>query len=246
MIEVLSDLPGHVVGVQASGQVTAEDYRKVLVPAIEQKLAQHERVRLLYVLSDQFDGYTGGAAWEDAKVGMRHLTAFQRIAVVTDVESVGTMVRAFGFALPGEVRVYPGSKLAEAREWISEPPSPGRLSFELDRERGVLLVQPRGSLEAADFDRLGAEVDPYLAEKGTLRGLAVVSEHFPGWEDLFAVMSHLRFVRDHHRKVRRLALITESRFASAVPRIARVFVEAEIRAFSMSERDAALAWVGDD
>ncbi len=245
MIEVLTDLPDRVLGLRASGEVTADDYKTVLVPAIEEKLTRQTKVRLLYVLGDEFKGYTGGAAWEDAKVGMKHLTSFDRIAVVTDVDWIEKMVRAFGFALPGEVRVFGNDDLEPARRWISEPPSTGHLSFELIQEKSVLILEPKGELESADFERLSAKVDPYIEETGGLEGMLIVTEHFPDWDDFSALGSHLRFVRDHHEKIRRIAIVTNDRLVSALPRIASRFVKAEVRAFPMSGRDQALRWVGE-
>ena len=134
MIEVMTDLPDRVLGLRAHGEVSAQDYKAVLVPAIEEKLTQHKKARLLYVLGDDFEGYTSGAAWEDAKVGMKHLTDFERVAVVTDVDWIEKMIKAFGFVIPGEVRVFDDDDLDEARLWISETPSPGRLAFELLEE----------------------------------------------------------------------------------------------------------------
>lgn len=78
MLKLISDLPDYVLGVAAHGEVTGEDYESTLVPAIEKITASHRRLRLLYVLGSDFKGYTGAAAWEDAKVGMRHFTAFDR------------------------------------------------------------------------------------------------------------------------------------------------------------------------
>lgn len=245
MIEVMTDLPDRVLGLNASGEVTANDYKTVLVPAIEEKLTKQKKVRLLYVFGDEFTGYSGGAAWEDAKVGMKHLTSFERIAVVTDVDWIEKMVKAFGFALPGEVRVFDDDDLENARRWISEPPSKGHLSFELIEDRGVLILQPKGELEAADFERLSAEVDPYIAKAGGLNGLMVVAEHFPGWDDFAALSSHVRFVREHHSKIRRVAIVTADRLVSALPRIASRFLDAEVRAFPVDERDEALLWVGE-
>ncbi len=123
MIEVMTDLPDRVLGLRASGEVTADDYKTVLVPAIEEKLTRHKKVRLLYVFGDRFEGYTGGAAWEDAKVGMKHLTSFERVAVVTDIDWIENMIKAFGFAFPGEVRVFDDDDLDEARRWVGESPS---------------------------------------------------------------------------------------------------------------------------
>jgi hypothetical protein len=244
MIEVMTDLPDRVLGLRASGEVTADDYKTVLVPAIEQQLTQHKKVRLLYVIGGGFKGYTGGAAWEDAKVGMKHLTSFERVAVVTDVDWIENMIKAFGFAIPGEVRVFDDDDLEDAREWISEPASEGHLSFELIEDSGVLILQPKGELEAADFERISAEIDPYIEKAGELKGLMIDAEHFPGWDDFSALSSHLRFVKDHHRKIRRVAIVTNDRLVSAMPRVAARFVGAEIRAFQMNERNEALLWVG--
>ena len=244
MIKLMNDLPERVLGVKVSGEVTAADYQTVLVPAIEGQLTKHKKVRLLYVIGDQFEGYTGGAAWEDAKVGMKHLTSFERVAVVTDVDWIENTIKAFGFALPGEVRVFDDDDLDEARRWVSEPTSTGHLSFDLMEEEGVLVLQPQGELEAADFERLSAEVDPYLEKARALNGLMVVAEHFPGWDDFAALTSHIRFVREHHSKIRRVAIVTADRLVSALPRIAGRFVDAELRAFPMDGRDEALLWVG--
>jgi hypothetical protein len=120
MIEKISDLPGNVLGFTASGKVTADDYESVLVPAVEQKLTEQKKIRLLYHLDDDFTGYEAGAMWDDTKIGLKHLTAWERIAVVTDVDWIRTSVKVFGFAMPGHVRVFEISGLAEAKAWLSE------------------------------------------------------------------------------------------------------------------------------
>ena len=245
MIDLMTDLPDRVLGIRAHGEVVADDYKNVLVPAIEEKLTRHKKVRLLYVVDEDFTGYSGGAAWEDAKIGMKHLTSFERVAVVTDVDWIEKMIKAFGFALPGEVRVFDDDELERARRWISEPPSTGHLEFDLIKDKGVLILEPQGELEAPDFERLSAEVDPYLEGAGLLNGMMIVAEHFPGWDDFAALSSHLRFVREHHRKIRRVALVTSDRLVSAIPRFASRFVDAEVRAFPISGRDEALLWVGE-
>ncbi|MEM7435747.1 MAG: STAS/SEC14 domain-containing protein [Myxococcota bacterium] len=246
MIELIQDVPDRVLGLKATGHVTAEDYQQVLVPALETKLRKLKKVRLLYVAANDFEGYSGGAAWEDAKVGMKHLGAFERAAIVTDVDWIANMVRAFGFAIPGEVRVFESDDLQDAREWISEPAETSDLRFELIKAKGVLVLEPKGELEAGDFERVGAEVDPYIAESGGLQGLMIVAEHFPGWDDFTALTSHLRFVREHHRQIRRIAFVTDDRLLSVLPRISAQFLVAESRAFPMAERDDALLWVGGD
>lgn len=117
------------------------------------------------------------------------------------------------------------------------------IHFELLRDRGVLILEPRGALAAADFAALAASVDPWIAEHGDLRGLVIEAPSFPGWDDFAGLVSHLKFVRDHHRRVRRVAVVSDSRVLTAVPKIAGHFVAAEVRTFDAGGRDQALAWI---
>ena len=117
------------------------------------------------------------------------------------------------------------------------------LYHELDREAGVLLVQPDSRLNRDDFQSLAAVVDPYILETGFLRGLIIHVETFPGWENLVGMVEHFRFVRDHHKKIARVALVTDSKLAKFMPGIAGHFISAEISLFPYSDLDAAKVWV---
>jgi hypothetical protein len=117
MLRLLPDVPANVVGVEAVGRVESDDYETVLEPAIAAALAADERLRLVYVLGPEFEGYSTAAAWEDAKLGVGHWGAWERIAVVTDRDSIADTVRALGWMLPGEVRVFPGDRRDEAAAW---------------------------------------------------------------------------------------------------------------------------------
>lgn len=119
MLEAITDLPDGVVGFEAVGEVTADDYEKVLVPAFEAAHAAHESVSLLYVLGGRFEGYAEGAAWQDAKFGMTHWSGWGRIAVVTDTDWVRHLLKAFGWMAPGEVRVFGVADLDDARTWVT-------------------------------------------------------------------------------------------------------------------------------
>jgi hypothetical protein len=117
------------------------------------------------------------------------------------------------------------------------------IEHELQRERGILILRPKGALQAADFTALAAVVDPYVESRGDLNGLMIDAPKFPGWDDFAALVSHLRFVRDHHRKIRRIAVVSDSAILSVGPKIANHFVSAEVRPFGAAARAAALAWL---
>ena len=117
------------------------------------------------------------------------------------------------------------------------------IHFELLRDRHILIVIPDGPLEKEDFERLAKEVDSFPESKGKLAGLMTCAKSFPGWESFAALVSHLKFVADHHRRIERIAAVTDSEFLKIVPRIASHFVQAKIEHFDFEENDRALAWL---
>ena len=119
MIEQLSGFPDNVLAFVGRGRVTRADYAEVLTPAVEKALATHERVRLYYELGPDFAGIDPRAMWEDFKVGVEHLTRWERAAVVTDVEWIRQAMRLFSFLLPGGMKSFPTSEAEQARAWIA-------------------------------------------------------------------------------------------------------------------------------
>lgn len=118
MIENIATFPDNVVGFIAKGQVTKKDYEQVLIPKVETALKRHEKIRLYYEFGSQFSGMDPGAAWEDLKTGVEHLTRWERAAVVTDIDWIRQSLNAFRFFVPGQLRVFPTAKAAEAQAWI--------------------------------------------------------------------------------------------------------------------------------
>lgn len=112
-------------------------------------------------------------------------------------------------------------------------------------DAGVLIVTPEGPLQASDFMDLAAVVDPYIEEHGALRGLLIYVEHFPGWGNFAALLSHLRFVKDHQKHIARVAVVTDSTVLSVLPKIASHFVKAEVQHFDYDKKDLALLWVAN-
>lgn len=120
------------------------------------------------------------------------------------------------------------------------------MEYALDTDTAVLHVRPTGPLQQQDFDQLAELVDPYIEQCGGLHGLLIETRKFPGWEDLGVAIRHFRFVRDHHRKIKRVAIVTDSRLGEAAEHIASHFVAATIRHFPSTQTDEANTWVASD
>lgn len=117
------------------------------------------------------------------------------------------------------------------------------LVHELLPDEGILLVRPQGPIQDGDFESVAKVVDPFIQRNGQLRGVMIEARSFPGWDTFAALLSHLRFVRDHHRLIAKIAAVSDSAILSIAPQIAKHFVKAEFRHFSVEDRDAALAWL---
>lgn len=109
----------------------------------------------------------------------------------------------------------------------------------------VLVLRPSGPITSDDIAAVRDQVEALLDAGGHLAGLMIEAPAFPGWKDLAGMCSHLGFVREHHRDVPRVAIVSDSRFLTALPKLARHFVHAEFRHFDAGDTDAALAWAAE-
>jgi hypothetical protein len=119
MIRVLDDMPEGVLGFEASGKLTAEDYTSVLAPALEAATAGGGKVRIMLDFSGEFDGLEAGAVWQDLKMGVREWSDWERIALVTDHKWMREGLQMFAWAVPGEVQAFPAGDRAKALAWVA-------------------------------------------------------------------------------------------------------------------------------
>ena len=114
----MDDLPDSVLGVSAEGKITGTDYETVLIPALEEKLKANKKIRILYHLGTNFTGFELSAMLDDAKIGMKHLSAWEKIALISDHEMINTFAKFFCHLMSCELRVFKNDELANAKKWI--------------------------------------------------------------------------------------------------------------------------------
>ena len=242
MLERVQELPAGVDGLRARGKVTKQDYEDVVSPVLDEARRAGRRIRFLYHLGPEFEGFTAGGAWEDARIGMRYLRLFERCAIVSDVGWIREASRLMGTLMPCPVRIFGNGEWEAAVTWLSGPAESPPVPHRLLLEDGVLVLEPERPLRRADFDAIAMTVDPWIEAHGRLRGVVVHAKTFPGWEDLGSFFRHLQFFRDHHRKVGRVALAADGKLAALLPRLGEHFVAAEVKHFPFAELEAAIAW----
>jgi hypothetical protein len=113
----------------------------------------------------------------------------------------------------------------------------------LDTAHSILFVRPKSALQEDDFAQLANTVDPFIEKMGDLAGLIIETPAFPGWDSLGAMAEHFRFVRDHHKHIKKVAVVTDAALGNLVEKLASHFVSATIRRFAAGEVEAARRWI---
>jgi hypothetical protein len=119
------------------------------------------------------------------------------------------------------------------------------IEYDLDKEHAILLVRPQSALDKEDFAELAKAVDPQIEANGDLAGLILNAPSFPGWDSFGAMVTHFRFVRDHHKHVKKVAVVTDSHLGDVAEHLASHFVSAKIQHFPADQLDQARQWIID-
>lgn len=120
------------------------------------------------------------------------------------------------------------------------------INYELDPATSVLVVKPESALQKDDFVKLAEAVDPQIEERGDLAGLIIDAPSFPGWDGLGAMVTHFRFIRDHQKHIKKIAVVTDSHIGDVAEHLTSHFVAAQVRHFPGGEIEQARAWIAGD
>ena len=117
------------------------------------------------------------------------------------------------------------------------------MRVEFNEALGVAEIWPEDALTEEGFKSIAATIDPWIEEHGKLAGIIIATEKFPGWSSFGALVSHMRFVRDHHRDLERIALVTDSPIGDIAEDVVDHFVAAKLEHFEFDELGKARDWV---
>ena len=119
MITVLPQTPDNVAAFQASGEITKDDFENIVIPHVEAKVKIFNELNYLLLLNTDVENFSFGAWMQDVLLGLKNLTKWNRIAIVTDQESVQGFTAIFSVLIPGETKYFPKEQLANALYWCA-------------------------------------------------------------------------------------------------------------------------------
>ncbi|MGO4441596.1 STAS/SEC14 domain-containing protein [Rhizobium sp. RAF56] len=116
------------------------------------------------------------------------------------------------------------------------------LRFERSDDRNILIISADGPLKETDFKEFARQIVANTPAPRPLH-LMLRTESFPGWESFEAFEAHLRFVSEHHRRIEKIAVVTDSTLLKVLPHIASLLVHPKIKHFDLAETNIALTWL---
>lgn len=119
MIHTIEELPGNIAGFRATGEVTESDFTDTVMPRVKALVDTTGTLNYLLVLDTSIKNFSAGAWFKDAIMGIRHLSKWNRAAIVTDVEGIRTFTRIFSVLMPGEFKGFEHKDLQDAIDWVS-------------------------------------------------------------------------------------------------------------------------------
>ena len=112
------DTADNMVAFRALAEVTSDDFKSVVVPAIEDLVKRTDEINFLLVLETELENFTAGAWLQDAMIGLKHLGKWKRAAIVTDSENIISFTNGFSYVVPGEFRGFKKETLHKAINWV--------------------------------------------------------------------------------------------------------------------------------
>jgi hypothetical protein len=110
---------GNTMIITLNGKVSHSDYVDTMVPALERMLEKHPSVNICAHCGDDFDGYALHAMLDDAKIGIKHWSAWGRIAISNAPSWLEKMIKvATMVMMRGRVKCFKDK--TSALNWVVE------------------------------------------------------------------------------------------------------------------------------
>jgi hypothetical protein len=90
------------------------------MPKVKALIEKTDQLNYLLVLDTSVKNFSIGAWTTDAMIGIKHLTKWNRSAIVSEVEAIRNFTGFFSYLMPGEFKGFEHNDLQQAIDWVSE------------------------------------------------------------------------------------------------------------------------------
>lgn len=120
MIYRIIDLPPKMIGFKASWEVTKKDFDEVVIPCVQKHVEKMGQSNYMLVLNNSIRNYTFCSWLKDVLLSLKHITKWNRAAIVSDSKVLKFLVELVGVFVPGELQIYSYDEMPRAIDWLAE------------------------------------------------------------------------------------------------------------------------------
>lgn len=118
MLQSITTAPRNIAAFEASGEITKEDFDRV-IKIVDEKIEQEGELNYMLKLDTPLRNFTFAAWMNDAWLGIKNITKWNRCAIVTDKESVQKFTDMFSKIMIGEFRGFDQEEYDKAEHWVA-------------------------------------------------------------------------------------------------------------------------------
>lgn len=225
-----------------SKELTGYDVLR-LSDLIRERYEEHGPVRIL-AQTDVAPRYGQGVLYEKLRQ-FKLVTLIARCAVVGPA-SLTSQITAFNTVLNTRLKHFPAERLEDAIAWVTDT-SPSVEVLPTDSE-GRFALRISGKITSVEVESFYAALLPHLEGDDSIDVLVEVP--YQDGITLKAIYKMVKLGIKHYTQVtkgvRRLAIITDSRFLSKATEVENLLIPSvEERPFTFNQRDIAIAWLNE-
>lgn len=120
MIVPLDTKNRNFVGFKAIGEIDADDFKNIVIPQVEAFIANKGKLNYLLQIETDLNNFSAGAWLQDAILGIKVFTKWNRAAIVTDSEGIKSFTEFFSKIMIGEFKCFLHEEIETAILWVSE------------------------------------------------------------------------------------------------------------------------------
>jgi hypothetical protein len=120
MIEKLSGSVGNFLAFKASGKLTDHDYKEIFVPALKATVEAYGKIRIVFELAENFQGWDAHAAWDEIKLEPMHFNNIERAAFIGHSRWEKWMTKLMKPFTKGQIKYFEANKAGDAWKWAAE------------------------------------------------------------------------------------------------------------------------------
>lgn len=118
------------------------------------------------------------------------------------------------------------------------------IGLQITEQNSIIHATPLGRISESDIkDTVGPQVDKMLRRYAHIKGVLIDASDFEGWEDFSAFIAHMAFIRDHHDKIGKVAIMNCHKYRDVLQYVTALVPDTKFHFYDKQQEEEAEQWL---